>query len=146
MRTTLELALDLDSADDPAAQRRLAARRLGRPEAEITAVRVRKRSIDARHAPVVVRLHVEVYCDEPPPQEDLPRPSYRAVRGDRSVVIVGCGPAGMFAALRLIELGVKPIVLERGKDVQARRRDLAAIHRHGTIDPDSNYCFGEGGA
>jgi len=61
-------------------------------------------------------------------------------------VIVGCGPAGMFAALRLIELGVKPIVLERGKDVQARRHDLAAIQRHGIVDPDSNYCFGEGGA
>lgn len=146
VRTTLELALDLDSANDPAARLRLAARRLARPEAEITAVRIRKRSIDARHSPVVVRLHVEVYCDEPAPAEDPPRPSYRAVRGDRSAIIVGCGPAGMFAALRLIELGVKPIVLERGKDVRARRHDLAAIQRHGQVDPDSNYCFGEGGA
>lgn len=146
MRTSLELALGLDSADDAAAQRRAAARLIGRPEAEITAVRVRKRSIDARHAPVTVRLHVDVYADEPAPQEELPRPSYHAVRGDRSVVIVGCGPAGMFAALRLIELGVKPIVLERGKDVRARRQDLAAIQRHGLVDPDSNYCFGEGGA
>jgi len=146
MRATLELALDLDSANDPAAQRKLAARLLRRPEAAITAVRVRKRSIDARHAPVVVRLHVDVYCDEPAPAEDLPQPNYHAVRGARSAVIVGCGPAGMFAALRLIELGVKPIVLERGKDVQARRHDLAAIQRHGIVDPDSNYCFGEGGA
>ncbi|MFI5396877.1 MAG: FAD-dependent protein [Candidatus Binatia bacterium] len=146
MRTSLELAVDLDSANDAAAQRRLAARLLDRPEVEITAVRVRKRSIDARHAPVTVRLHVDVYCDEPAPQEELPRPSYRAVSGDRSVVIVGCGPAAMFAALRLIELGVKPIVLERGKDVRARRHDLAAIQRHGIVDPDSNYCFGEGGA
>jgi uncharacterized FAD-dependent dehydrogenase len=146
MRTTLELALDLDSATDVAAQRRQAARLLERPEAEITAVRVRKRSIDARHTPVTVRLQVDVYCDEPAPQEELPRPSYRAVRGDRSVVIVGCGPAGMFAALRLIELGVKPIVLERGKDVRARRLDIAAIQQRGMVDPDSNYCFGEGGA
>ena len=146
MRTSLELALDLDSANDAAAQRRAAARLLDRPEAEITAVRVRKRSIDARHAPVTVRLQADVYCNEPAPQEELPRPSYRAVRGDRAVVIVGCGPAGMFAALRLIELGVKPIVLERGKDVRARRHDLAAIQRHGTVNPDSNYCFGEGGA
>jgi hypothetical protein len=107
---------------------------------------VRKRSLDARHAPVRVRLQVDVYYDEPAPQEELSRPSYHAVRGDRSVVIVGCGPAGMFAALRLIELGVKPIVLERGKDVRARRHDIAAIHRHGVVDPDSNYCFGEGGA
>lgn len=146
MRTSLELAVDLDSANDAAAQRRLAARLLDRPEVQITAVRVRKRSIDARHAPVTIRLHIDVYCDEPAPQEELPRPSYRAVSGDRSVVIVGCGPAGMFAALRLIELGVKPIVLERGKDVRARRHDLAAIQQHGIVDPDSNYCFGEGGA
>jgi hypothetical protein len=146
MRISLELAVDLDSANDVATQRRLAARLLDRPEEEITALRVRKRSIDARHAPITVRLHVDVYCDEPAPQEELPRPSYRAVSGDRSVVIVGCGPAGMFAALRLIELGVKPIVLERGKDVRARRHDLAAIQRHGSVDPDSNYCFGEGGA
>ena len=146
MRISLDLSLDLDSADNAAAQRRLAARLLDRPEAGITAVRVRKRSIDARHAPVTVRLQVDVYYDEPAPQEELPLPSYHAVRGDRSVVIVGCGPAGMFAALRLIELGVKPIVLERGKDVRARRRDIAAIQRHGVVDPDSNYCFGEGGA
>ena len=146
MRTSLEFAVDLDSVNDTAAQCRLVAQMLGRPEAEITAVRVRKRSIDARHAPVMVRLQVDVYCDETAPQEDLPRPSYRAVRGDRAVAIVGCGPAGMFAALRLIELGVKPIVLERGKDVRARRHDLAAIQREGIVDPDSNYCFGEGGA
>jgi uncharacterized protein len=146
MRVALDLALDLTSANDAAAQRRLVARLLDRPEAEITAVCVRQRSIDARHASVKVRLHVDVYCDEPAPQEELPRPTYRAVRGDRSAVIVGCGPAGMFAALRLIELGVKPIVLERGKNVRARRHDLAAIQRHGSVDPDSNYCFGEGGA
>ena len=146
MRISLDLSLDLDNANDAAVQRRLAARLLDRAEAEIRAVRVRKRSIDARHAPVTVRLQVDVYCDEAAPQEELPKPSYPAVRGDRSVAIVGCGPAGMFAALRLIELGIKPIVLERGKDVRARRHDIAAIQRHGVVDPDSNYCFGEGGA
>lgn len=146
MRCTLELVLDLDRADDAAVRLRLAARILGRAEAGITTVRVRKRSIDARHVPVMVRLQVEVYCDEPAPPEDPPQPSYHAVHGDRSAVIVGCGPAGMFAALRLIELGVKPIVLERGKDVRARRHDIAAIQRHGSVDADSNYCFGEGGA
>src|ERR1700687_5566816 len=146
MRVSLALACDLTSANDPAERRRLAARLLDRPEAEITGLRVRKRSIDARHAPVIVRLHVDAYCNEPAPSEDVPRPSYQAVRGDRTVAIVGCGPAGMFAALRLIELGVRPIVLERGKDVRARRHDLAAIQRHGIVDPDSNYCFGEGGA
>src|SRR5205823_5543545 len=118
MRTSIELALDLSSADDAVAQRRLAAQLLDRPEAEIAALRVRKRSIDARHTPVTVRLQVDVYCDEPVPQEELAPPSYRAVSGDRAIVIVGCGPAGMFAALRLIEFGIKPIVLERGKDVR----------------------------
>jgi len=146
MRTTLELALDLDTAGDSAAQRRVAARLLDIAETEITAVRVRKRSIDARHAPVVVRLRVDIYRDETAPEEELPRPNYRAVRGDHAVVIVGCGPAGMFAAVRLIELGIKPIILERGKDVRARRHDIAAIQRHGIVNPDSNYCFGEGGA
>jgi uncharacterized FAD-dependent dehydrogenase len=146
MPISLELAVDLDHADDPAVQRRLAARLLDRLEPEITAVRVRKRSIDARHASVTVRLQVDVYCNEPAQDEEVARPSYRAVCGDRTAVIVGCGPAGMFAALRLIELGIKPIVLERGKDVRARRHDLAAIQRQGIVDPDSNYCFGEGGA
>jgi uncharacterized FAD-dependent dehydrogenase len=146
MRTPLELALGLDDATDSAAQRRTAARLLDIPETEITAVRVRKRSIDARHAPAVVRLQVDIYRNESAPEEDPPRPSYRAVRGNRSVAIVGCGPAGMFAALRLIELGIKPIILERGKDVRARRHDIAAIQRHGIVNPDSNYCFGEGGA
>lgn len=142
----LELVLDLDSAESYEAQRRLAAALLGVPEESITAVRVRKRSIDARHTPVKIRMQVEIYHDEPAPVEELPRPEYRAVQGNRVVVIVGAGPAGLFAALRLIELGIKPIVLERGKDVRARRRDLAAIQREGIVNPDSNYCFGEGGA
>jgi uncharacterized FAD-dependent dehydrogenase len=91
-------------------------------------------------------MQAEVYYDEPTPAEELPHPEYPEVKGDRRVVIIGCGPAGMFAALRLIELGIRPIVLERGKDVRARRRDLMAIQRLGTVNPDSNYCFGEGGA
>lgn len=146
MPTPLELVLDLDGAADPAAHRRAAARLLRRPETQLTEVRVRKRSLDARHGKVAVRLQVDVYCDEPAPPEELPRPNFRPVHGARRAVIVGCGPAGMFAALRLIELGIRPIVLERGKDVQARRHDLAAIQRHGIVNPDSNYCFGEGGA
>ena len=146
MRTTLELPLDLDTAAEYDAQRALAARLLDIAEERITGIHVRKRSIDARGSRVRVRLQTDVYYDEPAPAEEQPRADYRAVSGDRRVVIVGCGPAGMFAALRLIELGVKPIVLERGKDVRARRRDLAAIQRQGIVNPDSNYCFGEGGA
>lgn len=143
---SLELALDFDGADDELARRALAAQSLNVPVTQITALRVRKRSLDARGKAVRVRLQVEVYLDEAAPDDTLPHPSYPVVSGERTVVIVGCGPAGMFAALRLIELGLKPIVLERGKEVQGRRRDLAAINRRGVVHPDSNYCFGEGGA
>jgi len=146
MKTPLELVLAPEHADDQATWRAQAALQLGVPVETITAVQVCKRSVDARRAPVRIRLQVEVCTGEPAAPLESPRPEYRPVRGDRRVIIVGAGPAGLFAALRLIELGVKPIVVERGKDVQARRRDLAAIHKQGIVDPDSNYCFGEGGA
>ena len=146
MKTLVEIALLVASADDPVAQRGAAAETLSIPESAITGVRLRRRSIDARHAPVRIQLQLEVYVDEAPPPEELPRPQYRPVSGARRVVIVGAGPAGMFAALRLIEAGIKPIIVERGKDVQARRYDLAAIQKDGIVNPDSNYCFGEGGA
>jgi hypothetical protein len=143
---TIELVLDLDKADDASCHRQMAAEQFSVPPTQIAAVRVRKRSLDARGKNIKVRLQVEVYINEPAPDEELPQPVYRRVSGPRAVVIVGCGPAGMFAALRLIELGIKPIILERGKDVQARRRDLAAINRQGLVNANSNYCFGEGGA
>jgi len=146
MQRSIELVLDLDGAADEACLRRAAARLLGREEGDIRALRVRRRSLDARHGRLAMHLRVDAWCDEEPPEEPPPRLELAPVRGDRRVVVVGCGPAGMFAALRLIERGIRPIVLERGKDVQARRRDLAAIQREGVVDPDSNYCFGEGGA
>jgi uncharacterized FAD-dependent dehydrogenase len=146
MITTLEITLDTARADDQAEQRRVAAELLAIPIERISAVLVRKRSIDARHRPVVIRARVDVVIDEPAPVEELPAPEYAPVSGDRAVIIVGAGPAGLFAALRLIELGIRPIVLERGKDVRARRRDLKAIQRDGVVNPESNYCFGEGGA
>ncbi len=105
-----------------------------------------KRSIDARSKKVVVRIQCEVYIkSEAPVPESLSR-NYQDVRNKKQALVVGAGPAGLFAALRLIELGMKPIVFERGKDVQARRRDLAAINKDQTVNPESNYCFGEGGA
>lgn len=146
MHTEIEIPLLPEQAENEAEWRKEAARALGIPESEITGVRLQRKSIDARHAPVRLRLLLEVYRNEAPPEEELPRPEYREVTGDRQVVIVGSGPAGLFAALRLIELGVRPVIVERGKDVQARRRDLAAIQRQGVVNPDSNYCFGEGGA
>jgi uncharacterized FAD-dependent dehydrogenase len=113
--------------------------------ARITALRVRKRSLDAR-GQIRVRLQCDVWLDEEAPPEKLPSVEYPSVGGERRAIIIGCGPAGMFAALRFIELGITPIILERGKDVQARRRDLARINREGVVNTDSNYCFGEGGA
>lgn len=105
-----------------------------------------KRSIDARGRKVVVRMQCEIYRGkELTPARSFSR-SYGDVHDKKHAIVVGAGPAGLFAALRLIELGYKPIVFERGKDVQSRRRDLAAINKEQIVNPESNYCFGEGGA
>lgn len=114
--------------------------------AAIRAVRVVKRSIDARHRRVLVNLKVRAYINELPTEEPFTPTDYPDVSDQPSAIVVGAGPGGLFAALRLIEMGVRPIVLERGKCVEKRKRDLAAIPHTQTIDPESNYCFGEGGA
>lgn len=112
----------------------------------ISHVSVLRRSIDARQRTVFVNLSVRVYVDEQPPREEFVRTVYPDVAGAPSVVVVGAGPGGLFAALRLIELGLRPVVVERGKDVHERKKDLADITRTQSVDPESNYCFGEGGA
>ena len=109
-------------------------------------VKVLKRSIDARQRTIYVNLKVRVYINEEPEDEDFIRTEYRNVDGCPQVVIVGAGPGGLFAALRLIELGVKPVIVERGKDVHKRRVDIAKISREQTVNSESNYSFGEGGA
>ncbi|MEO8067964.1 MAG: FAD-dependent oxidoreductase [Flavobacteriales bacterium] len=145
MRKTVDIALPPAVAADPEQVREAAAEaaRMALPLA--THARISKRSVDARGRMVRIRLRVEVgdepFVDDPTLAMDLPD-----VRGKKAVIIVGCGPAGAFAALRCIQRGLKPIVLERGKDVRRRRRDLAAINKEFIVDPDSNYCFGEGGA
>ena len=106
-----------------------------------------KRSIDARQKAVKVNLKVSVYLiDEKYVEQTIALPDYKNVSSKQEVIIVGAGPAGLFAALQLIELGLKPIVIERGKDVRGRRRDLKAINVDHIVNEDSNYCFGEGGA
>ena len=114
---------------------------------DITFVKIVKRSIDARQRQVMVNLKVRVYIGEKPESTSLITPiDYKPVDGTRQAIVVGAGPGGLFAALRLIEVGIKPIVLERGKDVNERRKDLARISREDIVDENSNYCFGEGGA
>lgn len=104
-----------------------------------------RRSIDSRSSKPFYRVLTRVFINEPP-QEIYPKINYEPVRSKEKIIVVGSGPAGMFAALKLIELGIKPIVIERGKDVQARRRDLRALQQDQVVNPNSNYCFGEGGA
>lgn len=111
----------------------------------VTAVRVIKRSIDARQRNIYVNLAVRVYVDEIP-TSDYKHTDYQHVDEKPEVLVVGAGPGGLFAALRLIELGVKPIIFERGKNVHDRKRDMALIAKTQQIDEESNYCFGEGGA
>ena len=112
----------------------------------ICGVRILKRSIDARQRTIFVNLKVRVYINEMPTDDEYQHTEYRDVSDCPQVIVVGAGPGGLFAALRLIELGLRPIVLERGKNVHDRKRDLADIARTQQVDGESNYCFGEGGA
>lgn len=112
----------------------------------ICGVRILKRSIDARQRQIFVNLKVRVYVNELPHDDEYVRTEYPNVEGKPQVIVVGAGPGGLFAALRLIELGLRPIVLERGKNVHDRKKDLADITKNQKVDSESNYCFGEGGA
>ena len=109
-------------------------------------VRILKRSIDARQRQIFVNLKVRVYVNEQPQDDAYVKTDYPNVEGRPQVIVLGAGPGGLFAALRLIELGLRPVVLERGKNVHDRKMDLANITRTQKVDSESNYCFGEGGA
>lgn len=141
----IELVLLPEHAADDHSIKNAASKALNVPSGQITRIKLLKRSIDARGRKVVYRLKVNVFIDEHPAPEIF-AVKYQNVSDKRPVLIIGAGPAGLFAAVRCIELGLKPVLIERGKDVKQRRRDLARINKEGIIDPDSNYCHGEGGA
>ena len=145
MKKEFEFVIPPEYKDDNQYLHNLAAQKLKLTPEEINAIQIIKRSIDARSRNPVFRVNTIVYINEEPAELNSPI-NFLSVTGNKKVLIIGMGPAGMFAALRLIELGIKPIIIERGKDVQSRRRDLRAIQQFGQVNPDSNYCFGEGGA
>ncbi len=128
------------------ALKQVVARETGTDARAINAVRVIKRSIDARQRTVMVNLKLAAYIHEVPPRQSYPEITYPDVTDGSPVIIVGAGPGGLFAALRAIELGLRPIVVERGKNVRDRKKDIAAISREQQVNPESNYAFGEGGA
>ncbi len=146
MQKTIELTLLPHELDNAKLIRYRAIAKAQAREPDVVAVKVVKRSLDARGSRPVFRLKVEVYENESPSPEPVFLNELKDVSKKPPVVIVGAGPAGYFAALELIEQGYRPIVLDRGKDVRQRRRDLRAIQQFGKVNPNSNYCFGEGGA
>ena len=112
----------------------------------IHAIRILKRSIDARQRTIFINLKIRVFINEEPTETEYIPTEYKNVSDKPSVIVVGAGPGGLFAALKLIELGLRPIVVERGKNVRDRKEDLARISREHKVDSESNYSFGEGGA
>ena len=138
--------LPSEAADDSAIKRAISGN-IGKKISSITGYHLIKQSIDARAKTIWINLTVNAFIDEPFHKREIQQFSFQDVNCVKNrVVIIGAGPAGLFAALQLIESGIKPVILERGKDVRARRRDLAMLNKEGVINPESNYCFGEGGA
>ena len=146
MKQTLQLTLSPEIALDEENFRLYIIKKLRLRENDQPVIRRTRQSIDARSRQVKVNVQAEIYLNELPPSLISLKLDYPDVSNRPEALIIGCGPAGMFAALRLIELGIKPVLFERGKDVRARRRDLAAINKDHIVNPESNYCFGEGGA
>ena len=145
--TLVDIILPLEQSEDTEAQKAAIAAKLNTKISQIVELRLRKHSIDARQRTIKVQLRFEVGVGESLAPEPELHPKYPTASSDaKNVIIVGCGPAGLFAALRCLELGLKPIILERGKDASARRFDLGPILKEGRVIEDSNYCFGEGGA
>jgi len=148
MQKQITLKLKPEEAATSELVHQLIAQSAGVPSSAVNGYRTLKQSIDARSRQQVwINLTLQAFINEPFIERDrIAIPLASIPSNAKTVIIIGAGPAGLFAALELIELGIKPILLERGKDVKARRRDLAILNKEGIINPDSNYCFGEGGA
>lgn len=146
MQKEISFQISPETAANSEAVKHFVAKNFGFPLNEITHVEVLKRSIDARQRNIRVNLKVQVFLKEDFTKSKITPPDFKDVSGAEEIIIVGAGPAGLFAALRCLELGKKPIVIERGKDVRARRRDLKKLNIEHLVNEDSNYCFGEGGA
>ena len=147
MQQTIALRLSPSDASNDDAIKRLISRSTGKKITDISGYHILKRSIDARSKNILINLSVHAFINEPFHQRKTQQFQFKDVsNSSKSVLIIGAGPAGLFAALKLLEAGIKPIILERGRDVKSRRRDLALLNREGIINPESNYCFGEGGA
>lgn len=147
MPQDFQLKLLPSEVADEAVLKNYIARAAGKSLSAVTGFQIMRQSLDARSRITWVNLLVKAFINEPPQPRKLRPFLWQEVQhAEKRLVIIGAGPAGLFAALRCIEAGIKPIILERGKDVRARRRDLAAINKQGEINPESNYCFGEGGA
>ena len=146
MTKEVEIKIQPRAINDISAIEKIALKKAKVKSTKDTEVVVLRRSIDARGRQPVFRLRVAVYVGEKHQPEPAILDSFQNVENAPRVIIVGAGPAGYFAALELIELGFKPIIFDRGKDVRTRRRDLRAIQQFGEVNPHSNYCFGEGGA
>ncbi len=147
MQQTISLKVLPSEAADDSILKKIIATSCGVKENAVTGFYLQKKSIDARAKTIWVNLTLIAFINEPFHNRALINTTFKEVtNATKSVVIIGAGPAGLFAALQLIEDGIKPIILERGKDVRARRRDLAILNKEGIVNPESNYCFGEGGA
>lgn len=146
MSKLIRLNLSPENAADEKAIRKTAGKVAGIKPSEISELRIVRKSVDARRKKIQINLEIEIYSVDDPSPMDISPFNPQNVSSKPEVIIVGAGPAGLFAALRLTELGLRPVIIERGKDVSSRKKDIAGISREHIIDPDSNYCFGEGGA
>lgn len=146
MSKQVQLNLSPQAAADEAAIQKSSAAAAGMDPSKVTFIRILKRSVDARKKNIRVNLSVELFTENESVLPEISPFKFSDVSGKKEVLIVGAGPAGLFAALRLIELGIRPVIIERGRDVSSRKKDIARISREHIVDPESNYCFGEGGA